>query len=168
MTRLIFLDFEASSMSPDSWPIEVGAAWIEADGTIASGGHLIRPDPAWPLDDWSEVSADVHGMALADLEDAPSALDVALWVRDTAAGGALVSDAPNYDWLWLDRLMEVAELGAPQIHGFHDLAKRAFDMAGLRALRDALSLVPSPHRAETDARRLTAAWRAAEKASGRG
>jgi len=28
----VFIDFEASGLGPDSWPIEVGLAWIEGDG----------------------------------------------------------------------------------------------------------------------------------------
>ena len=31
---LVFLDFEASSLSPGSWPIEIGWAWVE-DGAQA-------------------------------------------------------------------------------------------------------------------------------------
>ena len=163
----LFIDFEACSLRPDTWPIEVGLAWIEPDGSINSDAHLIRPDPTWPLDAWDEGSADVHGISLADLAQAPPALDVALWVRDHAAGIPLVSDAPGMDWIWLDRLMEVAEFGAPDILSFHALAKQTFDTAGLRALRSALSLVPKPHRAEADARQLATAWAAAMRACGK-
>lgn len=48
---LMFLDFEASSLSSRSWPIEIGLAWFGHDGAIMSEGRLIRPDPSWPMED---------------------------------------------------------------------------------------------------------------------
>lgn len=40
---LVFIDFEASSLDSDSWPIEIGLSWIEPDGSVTSFGKLIRP-----------------------------------------------------------------------------------------------------------------------------
>ncbi|QCO54618.1 hypothetical protein EOK75_01610 [Pseudorhodobacter turbinis] len=38
------LDFEASSLSQESWPIEVGLSWL-ADGEVQTWSTLIRPTP---------------------------------------------------------------------------------------------------------------------------
>ena len=47
---IVFLDFEASSLSDDSYPIEVG--WVFEDGRTEA--HLIRPAPAWT--DWDPAA----------------------------------------------------------------------------------------------------------------
>ncbi len=38
--KLVFIDFEASSLSPESWPIEVGIAWIEQQFLIFLKQHI--------------------------------------------------------------------------------------------------------------------------------
>ncbi|MBU2359980.1 MAG: hypothetical protein KKB02_13795 [Alphaproteobacteria bacterium] len=72
----VFVDFEASSLDADSWPIEVGVAWI-SDGTVHSWSSLIRPETHWKRSAWSAASAQVHGITLSDLDTAPSAYGVA-------------------------------------------------------------------------------------------
>ena len=54
-TDLLFLDFEACALGPSSWPIEIGAAWIE-EGKVRPASRLIRPHPSWPRDAWSTGS----------------------------------------------------------------------------------------------------------------
>ena len=66
----VFLDFEASSLGKDSYPIEV--AWVFEDGR--SETHLIRPAPAWT--DWDERAAAIHGILRADLEIHGTAAEV--------------------------------------------------------------------------------------------
>lgn len=53
----VFLDFEASSLSKQSYPIEV--AWVFEDGRHRS--HLIRPTPEWT--DWSHEAEQIHGIS---------------------------------------------------------------------------------------------------------
>lgn len=40
-----FMDFEASSLAPDSWPIEVGLSWIDRNLKIQTYHSLIQPVP---------------------------------------------------------------------------------------------------------------------------
>ncbi|MEY8799105.1 hypothetical protein AB9K35_02085 [Leisingera sp. XS_AS12] len=35
----VFIDFEASSLAPKSWPIEVGIAWVDS-GRVAAEAKL--------------------------------------------------------------------------------------------------------------------------------
>jgi DNA polymerase III subunit epsilon len=151
---LLFLDFEASSLSPESWPIEIGWAWIE-DGRVRSGSTLIAPRPEWPLADWSESAARVHGIALVEALAGVDADRVAEHT-DAFAGFDVVSDNPSWEQHWLDRL----RAGRPRI--------------GVMALRDAIAARLHPleanwlccsllradpgHRAAADAERLAAAW----------
>ncbi|RRH73809.1 3'-5' exonuclease family protein [Falsigemmobacter faecalis] len=65
-TTLLFLDFEASSLSQNSWPIEIGCSRL-INGQTVTRSSLIRPDPTWDLDDWNPAAQKVHGIALNDL-----------------------------------------------------------------------------------------------------
>jgi hypothetical protein len=51
----VFLDFEASSLSDRSYPVEV--AWVFQDGRSES--HLIRPATEWT--DWDDEAEAIHG-----------------------------------------------------------------------------------------------------------
>lgn len=50
---ITFLDFEASSLAPDSWPIEVGLSWIDHNLQVQTYHSLIQPVPEWPEHAWS-------------------------------------------------------------------------------------------------------------------
>ena len=88
---LFYIDFEASSLSRESWPIEIGMAWIEGPG-VQLWSTLIRPDVSWDLDDWSLRSAEVHNIPYDELMAAPRAADVAREVRTRLLGKTPVSD----------------------------------------------------------------------------
>ena len=60
MTRFYFIDFEASSLSDLSHPLEV--AWVDLDGQGES--WLISPAPDWT--DWSSASEAVLGCCWFD------------------------------------------------------------------------------------------------------
>ncbi|MBP0447798.1 transcriptional regulator [Roseomonas sp. SSH11] len=104
---LVFVDFEASSLAPGSYPVEVG--WVAEHGE--GEAHLIRPAPDWV--EWSAESEAVHGLARERLvREGEPAEDVARRVLDVlgAAGVVVVSDAAKWEQLWLDRLMRAAGL----------------------------------------------------------
>lgn len=107
-----FIDFEASSLAPDSYPIEV--AWSDGDGRFEA--HLIDPSsvPAWI--DWSDAAQAVHGIRrdtlLVEGRD-PG------WVCDRlsadAGGQTLYSDAAEFDRAWLLELFRGARRPRPSI-----------------------------------------------------
>ena len=47
--RFVFLDFEASGLGPQSWPIELDVSWITPDLKVETYANLIKPS-----DDWAE------------------------------------------------------------------------------------------------------------------
>jgi len=104
---IVFLDFEASSLSPESFPVEV--AWMTENGQ--SETHLIRPAPGWA--DWSPTAEGVHGLSrdLLAREGRPVEA-VARRVLDVlgAQGVVVASDAARWEQRWLDRLLEAAGL----------------------------------------------------------
>jgi hypothetical protein len=98
-----FLDFEASSLSNNSYPIEV--AWVFQDGTFET--HLIRPAPTWL--DWDERAALTHGYSRDDLFAAGEAHDaVARRLVEALTGHALFASAPSWDGKWLSVLLRSA------------------------------------------------------------
>ncbi len=155
---LIFIDIEASSLAPDSWPIEVGLAWI-ADGTVETWSSLIRPDPDWDEDAWSAQSAEVHGIARSDLDAAPLASDVAHEVMDRLHGMIAVSDAPAFDHYWAERLAETIGMKLKMFADFDAAVGSvcAGNHAAIGKVFTHLEMTPSPHRAGPDAARLAAA-----------
>lgn len=123
----VFLDFEASSLSDDSYPIEVG--WITEAG--AEEQHLIRPAPAWS--DWDPAAEALHGLSRARLE-AEGEPPAAVAQRTFAAlkDHELFASAPSWDGKWLSLLLRSG--GIPR----HALRLRDADEAHLAAACDIL------------------------------
>ncbi len=104
MTIPTFIDFEASSLNTDSYPIEV--AWNYPDGSVES--HLINPDF---IEDWSDWDAhaqcNIHGI---DREDLRKEGKDPNWVcdrmREALGSTILHSDGAEFDGFWLSRLFE--------------------------------------------------------------
>ncbi|WP_050605646.1 exonuclease domain-containing protein [Ruegeria sp. 6PALISEP08] len=123
---LIFIDFEASSLSPESWPIEVGIAQLKERRVVVES-KLVQPHGTWPLDDWSDKSAAVHNIPFSELETAMPADEVAHWLIERVGDHILVSDCPEFDQRWLDRLLStVNEPVKPEIQAFDRIAWIAF------------------------------------------
>ncbi len=101
----VFLDFEASSLSDHSWPVEV--AWVFQDGR--SDSHLIAPLPQWT--DWDAESERIHGLSRARLEqEGQAAAEVATRMVEALGGHDLFASAPSWDGKWLSALLRGAGL----------------------------------------------------------
>lgn len=124
---------------------------------------MIEPRANWPLDDWSDASAMVHGISQRELETAEDADSVVGWLLETVDDRVLVSDAPEFDQRWLNRLL--GEQG-PLIADFDQLAWSAFSDNGsvnpgrFHRVYRALSQRTTAHRAGDDAAGLCYDWRA--------
>ncbi|NIZ62317.1 hypothetical protein DL239_15180 [Sedimentitalea sp. CY04] len=162
----VFIDFEASSLSPRSWPIEVGIAWVE-DRRVEIRSKLIKPHNSWDQDDWSEVSAAVHNIPFSELDNAESAEEIAQWLIEAVGDQTLVSDAPEFDQRWLDRLTgTVKEERHAQIDDFDRILWEAFSQDGIVApgrlhkCYNSMRSRRNTHRADEDAANLAYAYRA--------
>ncbi len=159
---ILFLDFEASSLLPGSWPVEIGYAWF-ADGRVETRAVLIAPRADWSADAWCPDAEQIHGLTLQDLEAGASA-DAVAAETDVFAHFEVVSDNHVWDQRWLDRLrgdrprIEVRPLRAAMRERLDD------DTAG--AMAQTLFRSTSPHRAAGDAARLAEAWLGATCAYG--
>lgn len=170
----IFLDFEASSLGRDSYPIEVG--WAAEDGTAEA--HLIRPSPQWT--DWDPAAESVHRLTRARLlaEGEPHEA-VARRALDALGRQEVFVSAPSWDGKWMSVLLRAA--GLPR----HALRLRDADEAHQEVVREilgervedrALAAIlaaahaeveadPPQHRALADALRELQVWRAVRRVS---
>lgn len=135
-----FIDFEASGIAPDSYPIEVAVVSSEA-----SFNSLIKPARYWTH--WSFDAQDMHGLRQDQLRrqgDTPVA--VARHMNQLFSGQVLCSDSPQ-DTFWLDVLFEAADL-APTFE-----LKPLEVFVGRQAASDIYRLLPTTkhHRALQDA-----------------
>lgn len=156
LQKILFIDFEASSLSGESWPIEVGGATLEGN-RITAWSSIIKPAPEWPLEDWSRQSEAIHGISQAELWSAPDARLVADEFIDLAGDRQLVSDAPEYDQVWLDRLVEQSSREFhSNILSFNIVAASLFSETSLALdlVYEELERTKAPHRAAADASRL--------------
>lgn len=124
----IFLDFEASSLGKDSYPIEVG--WAGDDGSTES--HLIRPAPGWI--DWDATAEAVHHIPREQLvADGEPHRQVARRVLEALKPHEVFVSAPSWDGKWMSVLLRAG--GIPR----HALKLRdseeAFREAAVEALR---------------------------------
>lgn len=155
------LDFEASSLAQDSWPIEVGFSWME-NGDVRTWSSLIRPAPDWSLSAWSSRSAAVHSIPHDALHDAPTAQEVVGEVFKVLGGKKLLSDAPEFERHWLSRLLQAGGCDrVPTVADYHDVSFARFSGLALDMLYETLERHPAPHRAGPDSARLVRAWRVA-------
>lgn len=96
----VFLDFEASSLSKHSYPIEI--AWVFEDGRSRS--FLIKPELNWT--DWSMDAQRVHGISPEMLlAEGTTAAAVVCEMMETLAGHALHASSPSWDGKWLSVLL---------------------------------------------------------------
>lgn len=101
----VFLDFEASSLSKESYPIEVG--WAAEDGSEEA--HLIRPAPDWT--DWDSSAEAIHRISREQLMAEGEPHDrVARRVLEALAEADIYVTAPSWDGMWLSKLLRAAGL----------------------------------------------------------
>jgi hypothetical protein len=166
----VFLDFEASSLSKDSYPVEIG--WVGEDGE--GEATLIRPAETWT--EWDESAAVVHGIAREELERAGTdcAVVCARLIK-LAEGNTLYASAPSWDGHWLSMLLRGAGLPRHLLR-LRDSEEAFAEAARARAGTDAdvaaivaaarakIDAEPPAHRALADARREWSIWRAIKDA----
>jgi len=101
----VFLDFEASSLSKGSYPIEVG--WAGEDGSTET--HLIRPAPSWT--DWDASAEAIHRIRRETLLKEGEPHDqVARRMLEALELHEVYVTAPSWDGMWLSKLLRAAGL----------------------------------------------------------
>ncbi len=172
---IVFLDFEASSLGKNSYPVEV--AWVFEDGRSVT--HLIRPTPKWT--DWAYEAEKIHGITRGKLlNEGVPVFDVAEEMLRELSGHSLFASAPSWDGKWLSALLRAA--GHPRHalrlaksdDAFADAARQAAGpTTPLREIRKLVAqviaetepLVSPAHRALPDAQLELERWRRVRQAA---
>jgi hypothetical protein len=66
LSRIAFVDLEASGLTSPSYPTEIGWAIVREDGSIESGSCLIKPPAKWTRysNAWSAASERLTGITM--------------------------------------------------------------------------------------------------------
>jgi hypothetical protein len=142
----VFLDFEASSLGDDSYPIEVG--WVFEDG--GEEEHLIRPAPRWT--DWDSTAEAIHGLSREELKAMGEPHEmVAKRILEALSSHTVYVSAPSWDGKWLSVLLRAAGLPRHAMR-FRDSDEAMIQAAKTAGLEDAaaIDLVESMRRAAAD------------------
>ena len=158
---LVTIDFEASALTLQSYPIEVGIAIAHSlTGAIDVWSSLIEPDASWALaEQWDPDAEKIHGISRRELREGMSAMAVMTILNDLAPDGAQAwCDGGHYDAHWLAVLEAAAERSAT--FKLSDLGPviRA-DPDRYPQFISVMSRSKPPHRAGPDAKRLCSALR---------
>lgn len=159
--NVIFVDFEASSLHENSWPIEVGLCWFNENKALQSASKLIRPESYWEESGWDEISAEVHGISKAELMVADPAPAVADWVLSMIGEKRLISDCPSYDERWMSTLLSTSTKEHGYAH-FEMILHYASEMFSWDVAVELMASMEAsnerPHRAGPDALLLGKQW----------
>jgi hypothetical protein len=144
----VFLDFEASSLRKNGFPVEAG--WVFEDGR--SEGHLIRPAPGWS--DWDSSAEAIHGLSRERLErEGTPHEQVARRMVEALSGHDLFASAPSWDGKWLSLLLRAA--GLPR----HTLRLRDTEVAQAESAAELLDPLFTPGKAAGAIREIVDAVR---------
>jgi len=102
---MIILDIEASSLSEDSYPIEI--AWCSLNGQLTYS-TLINPDTAGGWEDWDTYAeTEIHGLSREICcSKGANVVKVVQATEELLLDHPVFSDAHWQDQKWLDRLFE--------------------------------------------------------------
>ena len=153
---LFTIDFEASSLVPGSYPIEVGVArWAAPDRPIGSWSTLIRPIPLWrTAGSWSAEAEAVHGLRRDELDEGLDPPEVLSALNRIVGTHAAFCDGGESDFGWARRLVLAAGFMNTFRMGDVDMLTGRCDADGFTRMVRWLDANPAPHRAGPDAERL--------------
>ncbi|MCP4993658.1 MAG: hypothetical protein GY934_07720, partial [Gammaproteobacteria bacterium] len=137
----LFIDFEASSLEPQSYPIEVAFSDPNGGKPIS---YLINPYLIEEWTDWDPYAQNkIHGISRKMLrEEGKSPLYVAREMNRLLGGYELYCDGGDYDRFWCDRLFNAVWLDRQfRIRDSQELFHKAIRLE--RSLTEALLDVPS-------------------------
>jgi DNA polymerase-3 subunit epsilon len=158
---LAVIDFEASSLDQDGYPIEVGLAfWPSPDEAIYGWSTLIEPAGEWTRHGhWSPKSAKVHGISGRELLANGMPVDRVAARLNEMLGSERIAwcDGDAYDIHWTGELFKAAK-ATPLFHlgAWHRLLAMVGPTMRERGL-EWLEQAPARHRAREDAEQLVRA-----------
>jgi hypothetical protein len=161
---LRFVDVEASGLHDRSFPLQFGWCGLDLKTSVA----LVRPQPEWTPELYSEESFDIHGIAYETaVREGVPAMRVAGRLNEDLVGKAVISDSPSWDGYWTKRLAD--STGIDMKFGYNDFARIAetfgpvcdrWCVAHYHRIVEVVDLFyPHTHKADEDALRMAALTR---------
>lgn len=111
---LTTIDFEASGLGPDTYPIEIGVArWGSPESPIIVWSSLIGTTMEWrKRGRWDPEALRIHGIPRRSLEDAPGPVQVMEDLNRRCGVGTLAfCDGGTHDHHWMQKLATAAGQG---------------------------------------------------------
>ncbi|MGY0484315.1 3'-5' exonuclease [Endobacter medicaginis] len=110
--RVAFLDFEASGLSYDSYPISVGVCFLHSHSTFY---RVIRPHTRWTH--WDPAAESIHGLGRDWIEIHGQAADqVARELLEWLDGSEIFVDLSTMDGFWFERLVDTIYERRPELN----------------------------------------------------
>ncbi|EXJ13017.1 MULTISPECIES: 3'-5' exonuclease [Nitrincola] len=147
------IDIEASGLDPDlSYPIEIGVYDTQHPETSIS--FLIKPDASWEY--WDSNAESIHNISRNLLDKEGISLEDACDRLNLGIDQVVISDAPDFDYMWLQRLFDKASKPMRfKVSGFYSFLTPEQQSQ----LNRHLDIQERPHRALADARMIGQALR---------
>ena len=125
----IFLDYEATGLIVPTNPIEIGVA--KTSGYAES--WLIKPAQTWETVEWHPKAIEIHGLTENVVkEHGHDCRDIAMWLNDLCRGKIVVSDNPDYETYWTNRLFLGAGLSSEvKIYPFKPILGEVLEISKL-------------------------------------
>lgn len=147
--RMIIIDIEASSLSEESYPIEIG--WAHRHDPNQVDEFLIRPEPTWT--DWAPEAQAVHGIAQEELRNHGISVHEAINRLNRYLEDKIVySDRPGSELNWLIRLYRAGGFDSVPFHVRP--VTSLLPPSKVESFWRRLGATSTPHRALADARRI--------------
>lgn len=152
---LAVIDYEASGLIGETYPIEVGIA-LTTDGiTIHSASSLIRPTWEWEqYGVWNERAEKIHNIRRRDLETAPPPEEAARAMMSLLKEHGLSTiplhcDGGEFDEKWHAAMTKASGVKLPRLTGIDQYKNINFEQYRIDHNQS-----QAVHRAEADARWL--------------
>lgn len=169
-----FIDFEASSLDLDSYPIEV--AWGSEIANIRS--YLISPREISRWRNWSFAAQRIHRIDKDTLlRDGYTPQEVAIEIKVSLENRIVYSDNPDYDGMWMKALFDATNSKYPKMNILHfdslliqtvclDTSKRIAYLPKILEFKiQARKIIRIQHRAAYDVAYLIKTWEIAKQFS---
>jgi len=157
--NIICIDFEASGLAANCYPIEVTFTEVETQKIHV---WLIKPAPEWLIHGlWMHDAEEIHGLSLDYVrENGVPATEIAEQITRACSNCQVLSDNPFYDNKWLNDLYRVSGAGFPPVilQDFYTFVQKIIINANYKislahAKAVAWNRFPIMHRAAYDAQR---------------
>lgn len=105
---IVTLDIEASSLSNESYPIQIGYTTVTGN-TFETKEFLIKPSCEW--EDWDEEAESyIHNISRESLRDGLDIITACNLLNSELGKKLIIVDSKKYDEFWLDRLFDAANI----------------------------------------------------------